>query len=107
MEKSTANEQTDAVIWQGPVGDSVGNSVDIDSDARKLQSTPFDRAAMWRMGKTQELRVRFPEMSSVNLASSILTTSCTAGLLYYIDVWLHHDSRMLLGGSTKVSHRSS
>lgn len=61
---SSTEEKSDSVIWQGPVGDSAANQVDIESDGPKKKSTAYDRAAMWRMGKTQELRVRitgYPE----------------------------------------------
>lgn len=98
-------DKSEMVINEGPFEDALPEN-EKSKDVKRGNAQ--DRADMYRMGKVQELRVRYRlSLSRFHLLPSVekhtdSSRICTERLFWHYDLWIHHDSDCFLGGGTGV-----
>lgn len=99
-------DKSEMVINEGPFEDALPEN---EKSKEVKRGNAQDRADMYRMGKVQELRVRYrlffvkglplPSVEKHTDSSRI----CIERLFWYYDIWIYHDPDCFLGGSFGVS----
>lgn len=80
----------------------VGSAIESNDDVDK-KGTAADRADMYRMGKTQEMRVRISKHSWPVVQLAYLRLHLIEKLSLSVHIWVFHDSHGVVGVFSEVN----